>query len=78
MGCSAAYIHIRGEYVREREQLDVAIAEAYDIGFEEYLDTRAWIFIEWPSKVSSFLEQEEFDTISIKVIDGQHNITLSS
>ena len=55
-----------------------AIAEAYDIGFEEYLDTRAWIFIEWPSKVSSFLEQEEFDTISIKVIDGQHNITLSS
>ena len=33
MGCSAAYIYIRGEYVREREQLEVAIAEAYEKGF---------------------------------------------
>ncbi len=33
MGCSAAYIYIRGEYVREREQLEVAIAEAYGKGF---------------------------------------------
>ena len=33
MGCSAAYIYIRGEYVREREQLDLAIKEAYERGF---------------------------------------------
>ena len=33
MGCCAAYIYIRGEYVREREQLEVAIAEAYEKGF---------------------------------------------
>ncbi len=33
MGCSAAYIYVRGEYVREREQLEVAIAEAYEKGF---------------------------------------------
>ena len=33
MGCSAAYIYIRGEYVREREQLELAIAEAYEKGF---------------------------------------------
>ena len=33
MGCSAAYIYIRGEYVREREQLEVAIAEAYEKWF---------------------------------------------
>ena len=33
MGCSAAYIYIRGEYIREREQLDIAIKEAYDRGF---------------------------------------------
>ena len=33
MGCSAAYIYIRGEYVREREQLEIAIAEAYEKGF---------------------------------------------
>lgn len=33
MGCSAAYIYIRGEYVREREALEVAINEAYKMGF---------------------------------------------
>ncbi len=33
MGCSAAYIYVRGEYVREREQLEIAIAEAYEKGF---------------------------------------------
>ena len=33
MGCSAAYIYIRGEYVREREQLEIAISEAYEKGF---------------------------------------------
>lgn len=26
--------------------------EAYDIGFEEYLDQENWIFIEWPEKVA--------------------------
>ncbi len=29
--------------------------EAYQIGFEEYLDSGAWIFIEWPEKVSNLL-----------------------
>jgi NADH-quinone oxidoreductase F subunit len=32
MGCSAGYIYIRGEYVREAEALERAIAEAYDAG----------------------------------------------
>jgi NADH-quinone oxidoreductase subunit F len=32
MGCSACYIYIRGEYVREAEILDAAIAEAYEAG----------------------------------------------
>ncbi|WP_378173542.1 tRNA (adenosine(37)-N6)-threonylcarbamoyltransferase complex ATPase subunit type 1 TsaE [Aquimarina sp. SS2-1] len=36
--------------------------EAYDIGFEEYLDTNAWIFIEWPDKISNLLPEK-----SIKV-----------
>ena len=31
MGCSAAYIYIRGEYVREREQLEIAISEALSL-----------------------------------------------
>jgi len=32
--------------------------EAYDIGFEEYLDTDAWVFIEWPDKVSNLLPEK--------------------
>jgi NADH-quinone oxidoreductase subunit F len=32
MGCTAGYIYIRGEYVREAEALERAIAEAYEDG----------------------------------------------
>jgi len=32
MGCTAGYIYIRGEYVREAEALERAIAEAYEAG----------------------------------------------
>ncbi|MEO1090800.1 MAG: NADH-quinone oxidoreductase subunit NuoF [Pseudomonadota bacterium] len=32
MGCSAGYIYIRGEFVREAEVLERAIAEAYEAG----------------------------------------------
>jgi NADH-quinone oxidoreductase F subunit len=32
MGCTAGYIYIRGEYVREAEALDRAIDEAYEAG----------------------------------------------
>src|SRR5699024_1487679 len=31
------------------------IEEAYDIGIEDYLDSDAWIFIEWPDKIVSLL-----------------------
>jgi NADH-quinone oxidoreductase subunit F len=33
MGANAAYIYVRGEYVREREALQLAIDEAYAAGF---------------------------------------------
>jgi NADH-quinone oxidoreductase subunit F len=32
MGAHAAYIYLRGEYIREREALQIAIDEAYDAG----------------------------------------------
>jgi NADH-quinone oxidoreductase F subunit len=32
MGCTAGYIYIRGEFIREAEVLERAIAEAYDAG----------------------------------------------
>ncbi len=38
--------------------------EAYHIGFEEYLDSGAWVFIEWPEKISNLLPN---DAIRIKI-----------
>ncbi|AXT55011.1 tRNA (adenosine(37)-N6)-threonylcarbamoyltransferase complex ATPase subunit type 1 TsaE [Aquimarina sp. AD1] len=38
--------------------------EAYDIGFEEYLDTNAWVFIEWPEKISNLLPE---NSVKIKI-----------
>lgn len=33
-------------------------SEAWDLGFEEYLDSDAWNLIEWPEKISNFIEEE--------------------
>lgn len=30
--------------------------EAYDIGFEDYVDSGAWVFIEWPEKIPHLLD----------------------
>lgn len=38
--------------------------EALDIGLEEYLNSNAWIFIEWPQKIGGFLE-DNFQKIEI-------------
>jgi tRNA threonylcarbamoyladenosine biosynthesis protein TsaE len=38
--------------------------EALDIGLEEYLNSNAWIFIEWPQKIGDFLE-DNFQKIEI-------------
>ena len=43
--------------------------EAYDIGFEEYLNQDCWIFIEWPEKVSSLIPVDA-TTIQIDIIDA--------
>lgn len=32
--------------------------EAYDIGLEEYLDSQAWLLIEWPDKINNLLPEE--------------------
>ncbi|MEM8846932.1 MAG: tRNA (adenosine(37)-N6)-threonylcarbamoyltransferase complex ATPase subunit type 1 TsaE [Bacteroidota bacterium] len=42
--------------------------EIYDLGFEEYLNSDAWLFIEWPEKVTSVLP-ENTDNIHIHFID---------
>ncbi|GAA0720518.1 tRNA (adenosine(37)-N6)-threonylcarbamoyltransferase complex ATPase subunit type 1 TsaE [Aquimarina litoralis] len=38
--------------------------EAYDIGFEEYLDSNAWLFIEWPEKIANLLPN---DSVKVKI-----------
>ena len=32
--------------------------EALDMGFEDYLNTGTWLFIEWPDKISSLLPED--------------------
>lgn len=33
-------------------------SEALDMGIEEYLDSDAWNFIEWPQKIENFIEED--------------------
>ncbi len=49
--------------------------EAYDIGFEEYLDEKNWIFIEWPKKVHRLLP-ENCVKINIKLQNDGKRILL--
>lgn len=44
--------------------------EAMDMGIEEYFDSGAWCFIEWPNKVKNLLPLN-IDEIIIKVINDQ-------
>jgi tRNA threonylcarbamoyladenosine biosynthesis protein TsaE len=44
--------------------------EALDIGLEEYLSQDAWIFMEWPEKISS-LVPEDATHLFIDIVDPQ-------
>ncbi len=43
-------------------------SEAWDMGFEEYLDSGNWNFIEWPQKIENFIE-EEHQKVEIVVVE---------
>lgn len=45
--------------------------EVYDIGFEDYLDSDHWIFIEWPEKISSLIP-DKINEIHLEKVD-EHN-----
>lgn len=52
--------------------------EAYQIGFEEYLDRDAWVFIEWPERVQNLLP-ENVHVLELKEgQDARRTITLSN
>lgn len=44
--------------------------EAYDFGFEEYLDSGNWCFIEWPDKTPNLIP-DQHSTIQIELVDTQ-------
>ena len=43
--------------------------EVLDIGFEEYLQSETWIFMEWPEKIGAYLPEERWE-LQIEVIDS--------
>ena len=50
-------------------------AEALDIGFEEYIDSGNYCFIEWPEKIPDLLP-EHYTRIQIDVLsDSERNIS---
>ena len=42
--------------------------EALDLGLEDYLNSDAWIFIEWPEKILSYIPNDA-TRISLNIID---------
>ncbi len=44
MGANVGYIYVRGEYIREREALEAAIAECYDAGLLGKKNKHGWPF----------------------------------
>lgn len=50
--------------------------EAYDIGFEDYLDSNNWCFIEWPENVENLLPLDAVE-VKISIVNNQkRNIQL--
>ncbi len=44
--------------------------EALDLGFEDYLQQQAWVFIEWPEKIPSLLPEQRTH-ILLEVLDPE-------
>lgn len=47
--------------------------EVLDIGFEEYLQSGAWIFMEWPERIATYLPEDRWD-LRIEVVDTNTRI----
>ena len=48
-------------------------SEAWDLGFEEYLESDAWNLIEWPEKIQNFIE-EEHQKVQIQTLDSGYRM----
>ncbi len=49
------------------------IEELYDIGFEDYLNSNHWVFIEWPEIAKPFLT-EKVTQLQLKIIDFETRV----
>ncbi|MDO1500521.1 tRNA (adenosine(37)-N6)-threonylcarbamoyltransferase complex ATPase subunit type 1 TsaE [Winogradskyella maritima] len=47
-----------------------SIDEAYDFGIEDYLDSDAWLFMEWPDRIEELLP-DTYHTIDIAINDDK-------
>lgn len=52
--------------------------EALDFGFEEYLSTNFWVFIEWPEKIVGLIPQNAQKIQLTKNQDGTRTIKIDS
>ena len=52
-------------------------SEAYDMGYEDYLYSNAWCFIEWPEKIAGLLPPGTV-SVTISVSNGTRIIALDA
>ena len=50
-----------------------SIEEAYDFGIEDYLQTKGWLFIEWPELIKNHLDVE-YDIIELSISEQNKRI----
>lgn len=50
-----------------------SLSEAYDMGYEDYLYSDAYCFIEWPEKIEELLP-ENYVKVSISIGNGEQRI----
>lgn len=43
-----------------------SLEEAYDFGIEDYLDTKHWLFVEWPDLIKDNFN-DKFDVITLNI-----------
>lgn len=52
-------------------------SEIYDIGYEEYLYSGNYCFIEWPEKIEHLLNYSDFVKVTVEVENTQRIISIS-
>jgi len=51
--------------------------EALDMGFEDYLNSDAWLFIEWPDKISNLLPEDAVSVFLHFIEESTRSIELN-